>query len=70
MQASASGREYPRIAPPRITENADFWRRCADIALKVAYQLKDGPAIVRTLEIRRQYERFARQAEERALEAH
>jgi hypothetical protein len=70
MQASASGREWPRTAPPRITENADFWRRCADVALKVAYKLKDGPAVARTLEIRRQYERFARQAEERALEAH
>lgn len=70
MQVSASGREYPRMAPPSIAENADFWRRCADVALKVAYKLKDGPAIVRTLEIRRQYERFARQAEERALDAH
>jgi hypothetical protein len=70
MHLSASGRESLRTAPPRATENSDFWRRCADVALEVAHELKDGPAIARTLEIRRQYERLARQAEEHERRAH
>ena len=65
MHVSASGREHTRIAEPRITKGVDFWRRCAKVARKVAHALNDGPAIARTLEISRQYERLAREAKKR-----
>ena len=68
MQASVLGLDHSRVVAPRITETADYWRRRADEALEVAYELKGGPAITRMLEIGRQYERLARQAEQRERE--
>lgn len=62
MQVSATRREHTRTTEPRITKNVDFWRHCAKVARKVAHALNDGPAITRTLEIGRQYERLAREA--------
>jgi hypothetical protein len=70
MEASAIGSGDVRAVAPRITEDADYWRRRADEALEVAYELRDGPSITRMLEIGRRYERFARQAEQRERETH
>lgn len=68
MQALESGSNHSNAVAPRITESADYWRRRSEEALEVAYELRDGPAITRMLDIGRQYERLARQAEERERE--
>jgi hypothetical protein len=65
MQASDLGSDHSNAVAPAITGSADYWRRRSEEALEVAYELRDGPAITRMLEIGRQYERLARQAEER-----
>ena len=65
MQISVAGSDHVTAVAPQIAENADYWRRCADDALEVAYELRDGPSITRMLEIGRRYERLARRAEER-----
>lgn len=70
MQVSALGSDTSSAVAPRITENADYWHRRSEEALEVAYELRDGPAITRMLEIGRQYERLARRAEERERETH
>ena len=62
MHASASRQEH---AAPRMIQNADFWRRCASVARKVASKLEDDGAIARTLQIGKQCERRAREAKER-----
>ena len=68
MQASAMRSDHSMAVAPRITEDAAYWRRRADEALEVAYELRSGLAITRMLDIGRQYERLARQAEERERE--
>lgn len=68
MQALEAGSNHSNAVAPRITESADYWRRRSEEALEVAYELRDGPAITRMLDIGRQYERLARQAEERERE--
>ena len=68
MQALELGCNHSNAVAPRITESADYWRRRSEEALEVAYELRDGPAITRMLDIGRQYERLARQADERERE--
>ena len=70
MQVSALGADHSSAVAPRTTKSADYWRQRSEEALEVAYELRGGAAITKMLEIGRQYERLARQAEEREREAH
>ena len=70
MQVSASVHAHSQTTAPRIVKNVDFWRRCAEVARKVADALDDGPAITRTLEISEQYERLARETKKHRRKAH
>ncbi len=66
-QARSSGGK-DRIPPPsqRQRRDCEYWRRRAEEALEIAYEMTDAVAISQMLEIGRRYELRARQAERQA----
>jgi hypothetical protein len=46
-------------------DDPDYWRLRAEEALQIAYELTDGDALSRMLEVGKRYERRARLAEQR-----